>query len=277
MLEIINYYINNQSNIYAVMLDESKAFDRVHYIKLFYMLLEKGLCPLVAKLLLFMYINQSVNVRWDQVESSYFKVTNGVKQGGVLSPILFGIYMDGLLKRLKNTKVGCYIGDVFAGAIAYADDLILLAPTRAAMGILLDTCSSYAKEFYVKFNPDKSLQVVFGNNSSVPDFKMDGIKIPAASSGCHLGHAISKNASETQLNNAIYELHWRTNALHGSFKHTNINTKYSLFNSYCMSIYGSPLFDLYKSSIDYQVKLIHYSYHLLFKTQVLRLSSIGDL
>ncbi len=45
-----------------------------------------------------MYINQKLGIRWQTTNSSYFNVTNGVKQGGVISPILFCMYMDGLLK-----------------------------------------------------------------------------------------------------------------------------------------------------------------------------------
>ena len=55
------------------------------------------------------------------------------KTGGVISPILFCVYVDGLLKLLSDAKVGCYIGHVFVGALAYADDIVLLAPTARAM------------------------------------------------------------------------------------------------------------------------------------------------
>ena len=58
-----------------------------------------------------------------------FPVRNGVRQGGIISPVLCWIYIDGLLCMLSESGVGCYIGRVFVGALAYADDNALLAPT----------------------------------------------------------------------------------------------------------------------------------------------------
>ena len=87
----------------------------------------KGLCPLICRLLAFMYTYRSVCIKWGNVKSDYVFVSNGVKQGGILSPILFTLYMDMLFLKLKERKIGCFIGDIFLGAIGYADDTALLA------------------------------------------------------------------------------------------------------------------------------------------------------
>ena len=55
--------------------------------------------------------------------SEKYSIANGVKQGGVLSPILFVIYMDNLIKRLKDSNIGCNIGNNYVGVFCYADDL----------------------------------------------------------------------------------------------------------------------------------------------------------
>ena len=73
------------------MLDASKAFDRVNYCKLFRELLKHEMSPLVLRLLLFLYTNQTLRVKWGSVMSESFTVMNGVKQGGVLSPVLFAV------------------------------------------------------------------------------------------------------------------------------------------------------------------------------------------
>jgi len=71
-------------------------------------------------------------------------VKNGVKKGGIVSPILFCVYVDELLKRLKNSKLGWYVGDLWVAALAYADDVVLFAPTVRAMRVLLDICDDFA-------------------------------------------------------------------------------------------------------------------------------------
>ena len=92
---------------------------------------------------------------------------NGVEQGGVLSPILFAIYTDSLLERLKNTRVSCHMGSRFVGALAYADDITLLALCKSALSILISVCENYAAEYDIMFNGDKNKLLFFKGRSSV--------------------------------------------------------------------------------------------------------------
>ncbi len=70
-----------------------------------------------CRLLLNMYLQQKMRIRWNATFSEYFTICNGVKQGGVISPVLFCIDIDGLLIELENSGVGCYMGSVFAGLL----------------------------------------------------------------------------------------------------------------------------------------------------------------
>ena len=79
-------------------------------------------CRLIATI----FINQQVRIKWGNHFSKPFATSNGVKQGGVLSPVLFTLYIDKLLNRLRQAKLGCYVGDIFMGAFAYADDVARL-------------------------------------------------------------------------------------------------------------------------------------------------------
>ncbi len=127
MMKAVNYYNLNRSNVYVLLLDATKPFDRVKYCNLFRELSNRQMSPLVIRLL--MYTNQRLQVRWGDEMSSQFGVVNGVKQCGVLSPLLFAVYIDELLIRLDETGIGCHIGICFIATLAFADDLNLLAPT----------------------------------------------------------------------------------------------------------------------------------------------------
>ena len=65
----------------------------------------------------------------------------------MLSPVLFCVYIDDLLQTLSSKRIGCCIGRMFTGVLAYADDIVLLALSAQAMRIMLSVCEEYAKEF----------------------------------------------------------------------------------------------------------------------------------
>ena len=87
-------------------------------------------------------------------KSSCFGITNGTRQGSVLSPAFFAVYIDDLLQRLRSLGVGCYIGDKFLGAAEFADDIVLIAPSRGAMELMLATYETFAAENNLKFSTD---------------------------------------------------------------------------------------------------------------------------
>ena len=90
------------------------------------------------------------------IVSDSYNCSNGIKQGGVLSPALFCVYMDELLRRLEASNVGCHIGHQFMGAFSYADDLSLLAPSLKAAQLMLEICEDHAMydmyEYDIIFN-----------------------------------------------------------------------------------------------------------------------------
>ena len=97
------------SHVFATLLDASRAFDRVEYIKLFRLFLSKRICPVIARLLLYLYTNQTIRVKWGGLIGNSFSIKNSVKQRGVMSPILFTVCIDELLTRLSCSHAGCYM------------------------------------------------------------------------------------------------------------------------------------------------------------------------
>ncbi len=134
-----------------------------------------------------------------------FGVVNGVKQGGVLSPLLFAVYIDGLLIRLEETGVGCHMGIRFIGALTFADDLNLLAPNLSGLKILIDVCKKYAKVFNIKFNGSKSCLLLFkGRNCKISTrgVTINGVSLTVSETAVHLGHHMSTKDKECTVNAA---------------------------------------------------------------------------
>ena len=97
LLETVSHFTEGGSNVYACLLDASKAFDKVNYGKLFTLLLNRKMPAIFLRLILDSYLM----TKWNNCLSTRFSVTNGVKQGGVLSPLLFIIYFDRLPKHYR--------------------------------------------------------------------------------------------------------------------------------------------------------------------------------
>jgi hypothetical protein len=72
----------------------------------------------------------------------------------VASPVLWCVYLDLLVKELREIGLGCHVGGMYMGVVVYADDVLLMAPNRAAMQVMLSKCEVYARENNIQFSTD---------------------------------------------------------------------------------------------------------------------------
>ena len=99
--EFIEYFKSRSTSVYVAFLDASKAFGKISHWTLFRKLIDRGVPLYLVIILCYWYQKQQMTVRWGVCISDSFKVTNGVRQGGILSPQLFNIYINGLSDILK--------------------------------------------------------------------------------------------------------------------------------------------------------------------------------
>ena len=158
--EFIDYYKQRSTTVFVTFLDGSKAFDKVNYWPLFKKIIDKGFLTFFIEILTFWYPHQEMHVRWGIITISSFLVTNGIKQGGILSPILFNVYIDQLSIKLNRSGIGGNIGGHLINYLCYADDLCLISLSSAGMQKLLDMCS-YAIEHLLTYNGSKSFSLCF--------------------------------------------------------------------------------------------------------------------
>ena len=195
--EIINQYINNGSDVYSCLLDASKAFDRLHYGKLFRILLAKKLPILIIRLILDSYLRQYVCVMWDSYKSEYFKMYNCVKEGGVISCHLFNLYIDPLVVQLSNSGYGCHIAGEYARALSYADDITLLCPIVWGLNEMLKICNKYRLEKNSIFNSKKTVCIKFGSTIIEGEYAFfDGVMLKWTDKVRHLGNFIDTTCTD---------------------------------------------------------------------------------
>ena len=126
LAEFIEYFKSRSTSLYIAFLDASKAFDKISHWTLFIKLIDRHFPLYLVVILCYWYQHQEMTVRWGHYISNSFNVTNGVRQGGVLSPQLFNVYIHGLSDLLNKSTIGGSLGGKRINHLLYADDLICI-------------------------------------------------------------------------------------------------------------------------------------------------------
>ena len=155
------YSNSHGSALYVCSLDAEKCFDSIWHSGLFYKLM--NIIPDLQWLFLYnWYTNSYGQVRWMSQLSDGFKITKGMKQGSILSPRIFNIFINDLLIHLKSLNHGIRINNFHLNVLAYADDLNLISTTSSGLQHMIDECHLYAQTWRMKFNPLKTNIICIG-------------------------------------------------------------------------------------------------------------------
>lgn len=259
--ETIDMYIRNGSTVYGALMDCTKAFDTVQHSKLFLKMLDAGVPAVIVRLLINIYLKQTANVRWQGELSREFSISNGVRQGAVLSPLLFCFYMNDLFDILRKSGSGCRIGNSYAGAFGYADDLLLISPSRSGLQDMLSIAEKYAKSHKIGFStnldPEKSKTkgIIFSRQElkwKPAPVRLNGNILPWVKSGKYLGAKLTgvmdSFAQDSRIKRAIYiEKNCELNQEFG-FAHPQV--KCQINRIYNTSFPGSILWDLNSRNVQ---------------------------
>ena len=249
--EVISYYTRNGSNVFACFLDCSKAFDKIRFDILFDKLISKGVSPILIRFLMYSYMNSTVRVRWNGAYSDVFNVVNGVRQGAVLSPFLFNIYTEDLISKLKLDGKGCWVGSEYYGALLYADDILLLAPSVSALQCMVLKCEIFGKKNGIDFNLKKYVCINFHLHheclsSNTVLIKLNGAILSWSLQVKYLGHTLSCCGDfEKDINIKKGQFIACVNNINTEFSFSTPCVKMKLLSAYGTSFYGSNLWNLY--------------------------------
>jgi len=274
---VVDYFVKHGSTVNICTLDMSKAFDKVNHYGLYIKLIKRRVPPALLHLLIDWYDKCYAFVRWNGALSSCFESLCGVRQGGVLSPILFTLYVDDIIVKLRSSNIGCSIHNVYVGCVMYADDLVLIASSISTMQAMINLCSEEISYLDMRFNVAKSSVMRIGKRYKhhgaplvvsndylefVVQVKYLGVYIL---SGLHFILDISKLKSKfyTALNGILSKCCGRGGM--------NEMVTLHLVNAFCrpLLLYGCDAVPLCKS---YIASLTHSWNHIYWK-----LFNVGDL
>ena len=250
VVETINYYKRGGSEVFACLLDCQKAFDTVEHKRIFQKLSQR--IPVIfVRIMLVIYIGQKCFVRWNFSESEFFSVQNGVRQGAVLSPLLFSLYVNELIQKLRETGMGCWVGSSFMGIIAYADDLIILAPRRDALQKMIRISDMFMREHRILFSTKKTKCMYFPNKNSdhkdtIEPIEIAGKKSPWVATAVHVGNTLHEDGTMDQdikVKRAQFISDVQNVQQEFYKSHPEVQSK--LTSLYCSSCYGSNTWDLF--------------------------------
>ena len=135
------------------------------------------------------------------------------------------------------------------GALGYADDIVLLCPTKEGLRELIKICEKYAMDHDILFNGNKSKLLVFGSITNIqPCIYVNGVQVPVCGNAMHLGNFVSNNISDC-VDYGIGKFNSSFNYFMSSFGKCQSSVKNKLFIQYCTSFYGSQIWPLYKNDL----------------------------
>ena len=176
------------------------------------------------------YKTSKAQVRWESHLSSTFIISKGMKQGSILSPRLFNMFLNDLLISLKSSANGIKICDFSMNSLAYADDLNLFSTTKTGLQNLMDACVLYAMNWRMKFNSEKTKIICIGKQplKCPPVWNMGEHTISLSDNTSILGVNFSSAlSSQTHIATRI------RSCRQSIFKLTSIGMSYPGLNSDC--------------------------------------------
>lgn len=242
----VGYYTDRSTPVYAAFLDLSRAFDLVRYDILWSKLIASGVPGEMVNILKYWYGHQTNRVRWLKQFSDEYRLECDVRQGGLTSPLLFNLYVNQLIDRLSNTHVGCSIDGLIINSINYADDMVLLSPSVAALRGLVAICEEYAETHGLLYNVKKSNLVVFRAKrrrlTHVPPVFLKGVALARVSSFRYLGHVVTEDLrGDSDIERERRAMAGRCNVLARRFAKCTAEVKVTLFKAFCQTMYTCSL------------------------------------
>lgn len=251
-------YLEVQRKLYVCFVDYRKAFDRIKHDKLVQILHEIGLEGREITIIRNIYWNHIGCVRTESGNTNYVSIKRGVRQGCLLSPLLFNVYAEHIIKTsLEERSEGARVNGVVINNIRYADDTVVLAESEEHLQTLMNVLAVSSARMGLEINALKTRTLVFDRNPNVQNnvgITIDNTKIQNVNSYIYLGREVNSQLDHTK------EIRRRIEIARTGFVnmrkflcHPNLNTKVRLRTLKCyvwsLLLYGCETWTLKKEDL----------------------------
>ena len=154
----------NHGRTYVAFIDIRKAYPTVYRPALLYKLHKMGVTGHMYRAVEAMYHKVQNQIHMAGASSDPYTIETGLREGSVLSPVLYTVFINDLLNKLQETGEGVSIANdpqCRIAALGYADDLVLVSRTPQGLQRMLDVVADYAEEHFFQVSQSKSNVVVF--------------------------------------------------------------------------------------------------------------------
>lgn len=224
-------------DLHTCFIDYSKAFDQVLHQKLWNIMKDNGFPTHVIHLIETLYHEQQAAVRIESQTSEWFEVQKGVRQGCILSPYLFNIYAENIMRKVKDDIEyvnfdPLTINGNLIPELRYADDTVLLSNSAEGIKHLITSVKKHSEDQNLYLNIQKTKIMSTDKSKSLPNVNIENEKLENVNTYEYLGSIIKNNGDcATEVIRRLAIAMQRVHKMKNMWQNTNEATKIKILRT----------------------------------------------
>ena len=246
----------NKCPLYLGLMDLSKAFDTVPRKRLFQKLWRAGIRGKMYRVIKDLYTDNRATIKMGGHLSKSFEIKSGVMQGSKLGPILFIIFINDLLERLHESRLGIAMERITITALGFADDVMLIANDPSKLQALIDICESWSRQNGMRFNTDKCKVLPLNVGLKNLAFKLGETSLKIVKRAKYLGIIISRGRLTTLYGDHIKQVLEKAEARVNAIRHQGYHSD-GLRPQTSLTMYKT----LVRPTLEYAAQVLSYKHY----------------
>ena len=267
--ETIYQQFSKGESTYALFIDLSKAFDNINHFKLGKILLKRNIPPDLVWIILKFLRNQKSILKWGNNYGEPRNIDRGSRQGGILSPLFFKLYINHILDLLADERCGVQFDLCNINVLAYADDIVILSRSIVGLKRLYSILKIELVKLDLKINTSKSKIMLFDKKKKLQfeNINLNGDIFEVCTKFKYLGYVITSDLSDTEdVSTRLKSFYLKFFSIKRNFTGIRYDILQHLFKSFCMPNYGLNMWNIGNILNKKDYKAFHVAYSNCIKS-----------